>query len=119
MSNRDIPEKPPLSQRLVVAQLRLLLPPHADDEKAADFLRIAIGQAHENVEWVVVRPDSLTDEGSVTAYDLESSPIRNTIFDAGATSRANVANFMCRLVTEPELWQAWKRQMPVIYNSQV
>jgi nucleoside-diphosphate-sugar epimerase len=119
VSNRDIPEKPPLSQRLVVALLRLLLPPHADNENAADFLRLSIGQAHRNVEWVVVRPDSLTDEDSVTEYDLEPSPLRNAIFDAGATSRINVANFMCRLVTEPELWRNWKGQMPVIYNSQV
>ncbi|MEH6609404.1 MAG: NAD(P)H-binding protein [Halioglobus sp.] len=119
VSNRDIREKPPLSQRLVVALLRVLLPPHADNENAADFVRLSIGQAHRNIEWVVVRPDSLTDEDSVTEYDLEPSPLRNAIFDAGATSRINVANFMCRLVTEPELWRNWKGQMPVIYNSQV
>ena len=119
VSNRDIREKPPLSQRLVVALLRVLLPPHADNENAADFLRLSIGRAHRNIEWVAVRPDSLTDEGSVTEYDLESSPIRNAIFNAGATSRINVANFMSRLVTEPELWRTWKGQMPVIYNSQV
>jgi nucleoside-diphosphate-sugar epimerase len=119
VSNRDIREKPPLSQRLVVALLRVLLPPHADNENAADFLRLSIGRAHRNIEWVAVRPDSLTDEGSVTEYDLASSPIRNAIFNAGATSRINVANFMSRLVTEPELWRTWKGQMPVIYNSQV
>ena len=36
-SNRDIPEKPPLSQRIVIAILRALLPPHVDNENAADF----------------------------------------------------------------------------------
>jgi nucleoside-diphosphate-sugar epimerase len=119
VSNRDIPEKPQLSQRLVIALLRVLLPPHADNETAADFLRTSIGQGHRNIEWAAVRPDSLTDEDSVTDYDLEPSPIRNAIFDAGATSRINVANFMCRLLTEPELWRTWKGQMPVIYNSQM
>ena len=119
VSNRDIPEKPQLSQRLVVALLRVLLPPHADNEAAADFLRTSIGQTHGNIEWAAVRPDSLTDDDIVTEYDLEPSPIRNAIFDAGATSRINVANFMCRLLTEPELWRTWKGQMPVIYNSQM
>ena len=42
-SNRDIPERPPLSQRLVISILRLLLPPHVDNEQAADFLRTGVG----------------------------------------------------------------------------
>ena len=33
--NRDIPEIPPLSQRIVIALLRALSPPHVDNEKAA------------------------------------------------------------------------------------
>jgi putative NADH-flavin reductase len=36
-SNRDIPELPPLSQRVVNAILRALLPPHLDNERAADY----------------------------------------------------------------------------------
>jgi len=65
-SNRDIPENPPLSQRLVVSILRLLLPPHVDNEQAADFLRTHIGQGHSFIEWSAVRPDSLTDEMEIS-----------------------------------------------------
>ena len=115
-SNRDIPEKPPFSQRCVIALLRGLLPPHLDNEKAADFLRVNIGQQHRYIEWVVVRPDTLTDEVSVTDYDVFASPIRNPIFDAGITSRSNVANFMAKLVFDSQLWSKWVGQMPLIYN---
>lgn len=115
--NRDIPEKPPLSQRLVVFILRHLLPPHADNEEAADFLRVNIGQSHPYLEWVAVRPDSLIDEAEVSEYQIHPSPTRNAIFNAGRTSRVNVANFMASLATSDALWKAWKGKMPVIYNE--
>ncbi len=115
-SNRDIPEIPPLSQRLVVSIIRALLPPHADNEKAADYLRLEVADQHPNLEWVAVRPDGLIDESDVSAYDVSASPIRNVIFDAGKTSRINVANFMMRLALEPDLWEKWQGRMPVIYN---
>ncbi len=115
-SNRDIPEIPPLSQRFVISILRLLLPPHVDNEKAADFLRLNISHKHSCIEWVAVRPDSLTDEGSVTHYDIFTSPTRNAIFDSAPTSRINVANFMTNLVTNEDLWHEWKGKMPVVYN---
>jgi len=115
-SNRDIPEQPPFSQRCVISLLRLLLPPHVDNEKAADFLRLHVGQTHKCIEWVTVRPDGLTDEENVTEYDIFSSPTRNPIFDAGQTSRINVANFMSNLVINSDLWDTWKGKMPVIYN---
>jgi nucleoside-diphosphate-sugar epimerase len=115
-SNPDIPEKPPFSQRCVISILRLILPPHVDNEKAADYLRIHIGQKHKYIEWVVVRPDSLTKETRVTEYDIHPSPIKNAIFDSAPSSRINVANFMSKLVINTELWNQWKGQMPVLYN---
>ena len=65
-SNRDFPEIPPLSQRIVIAILRALLPPHVDNEKAADFLRTKIGPNDIAIEWGAVRPDTLDDEEEVT-----------------------------------------------------
>lgn len=115
--NRDIPEKPPLSQRIVVSILRALLPPHVDNEKAADFLRTQIGQNNHAIEWTAVRPDALTDEKEVTAYNIHPSPIRNAIFDAGATSRINVGNFMAELILNESIWKKWKGRMPVVYNT--
>jgi nucleoside-diphosphate-sugar epimerase len=116
-SNRDIPEKPPLSQRFVISILRLLLPPHVDNEQAADFLRTYVGQSHLYIEWAAVRPDGLTDEVEVSEYKIHPSPIRNAIFDAGSSSRINVANFMANLATDSELWATWRGKMPVIYNA--
>lgn len=117
-SNRDIPEKPPVSQRIVISILRRLLPPHVDNEQAADFLRTRIGSDHPFIEWVAVRPDGLTDEAEVSAYEIHASPTRNAIFNAGHTSRINVANFMANLATDAKLWEAWKGRMPVIYNAE-
>ena len=116
-SNRDIPEKPPLSQRFVITIIRLLLPPHVDNEQASEFLRTRIGQSHLFIEWVAVRPDSLTDEVEVSKYEICQSPTRNAIFDAGPSSRINVANFMANLATDSALWNLWRGKMPVIYND--
>lgn len=116
-SNRDIPEYPPYSQRFVISLLRLLLPPLADNEEAADFLRVQVGQNSNNIEWVAVRPDGLIDEDRVSQYEIHASPLRNAIFNSGSTSRINVADFMSELVVNSELWNEWKERMPVIYNN--
>lgn len=115
-SNRDIAEKPPFSQTIIISLLRVLLPPHSDNENAADFLRLKVGQHHEKIEWVAVRPDGLIDDDEVSNYEIVTSPIRNVIFNAGSTSRINVADFMSDLAIDPELWDEWKGKMPVIYN---
>lgn len=117
--NRDIPEVPPLSQRIVVGIIRALLPAHRDNEKAADYLRTQMGQANKAIEWVAVRPDALTNDNKVTEYDAYVSPIRNAIFDSGATSRINVGNFMAELILDESIWLKWKGQMPVIYNRAI
>lgn len=115
-SNRDLQEPISPGQRFVIGLLRLLLPPHVDNEKAADYLRTRIGQHNEAIEWAAVRPDNLTSEDQVTEYDVHPSPIRSAIFDAGSTSRTNVAHFMADLITDDDTWNKWKGQMPVIYN---
>jgi cation diffusion facilitator CzcD-associated flavoprotein CzcO len=115
--NRDLDEPTSFAQKCVVGLLRLILPPHADNEDAADYLRTKIGQNDHVIEWVAVRPDGLVDNESITEYELYASPIRSAIFDAGKTSRINVANFMTDLITDERIWQKWKGQMPVIYNK--
>ena len=115
-SNRDLNEPIPFAQKLVIGMLRLLLPPHVDNEQAVDYLRSQIGQEDKQVEWAAVRPDGLIDEAEVTPYDVNPSPIRSAIFDPGQTSRINVGYFMADLITEDDIWQKWKGQMPVIYN---
>ena len=114
--NRDLDEHISFGQKCVIGLLRLLLPPHTDNEMAADYLRTKIGQHDPLIEWAAVRPDGLIDETEVTDYETHRSPTRSAIFDAGTTSRINVAHFMAKLTNDSETWQMWKGAMPVIYN---
>lgn len=115
--NRDLNESISFAQKCVILLLRLLLPPHVDNEKAADFLRTQIGQTNNFIEWVAIRPDNLINTEEVTEYEIYASPTRSAIFDSGKTSRINVGNFMVSLLSNEVLWNKWKGQMPVIYNK--
>ena len=115
--NRDLDEPISFAQKLVIGLLRLVLPPHVDNEQATEYLRSTIGQNDGLITWVAVRPDGLIDADQVTAYELHPSPTRSAIFDAGQVSRINVAHFMAELITNNDLFQTWKGQMPVIYNK--
>ncbi len=115
--NRDLNESISFAQKCVIGLLRLLLPPHVDNEKAADYLRIQIGQNNNLIEWVAVRPDDLINEEAVTSYEIHPSPTRSAIFNAGKVSRINVGHFMANLIIDDNLWTKWKGQMPVIYNK--
>jgi len=116
-SNRDLREPTSLGQKVITGLLRQLLPPHVDNEQAADYLRTRIGQNDPLIEWTVVRPDTLIDKEKVSDYELYPSPTRSAIFNAGLTSRINVAHFMADLISDDNTWKKWKGQMPVIYNS--
>jgi nucleoside-diphosphate-sugar epimerase len=115
--NRDLNEPRSFGEKLVVGLLRVLLPPQADNEAAAEYLRTQIGQNDTMIEWVAVRPDGLIDEDMVTEYTIHPSPTRSPIFDAGQTSRINVGHFMAELITDEAIWREWQGQMPVIYNK--
>ena len=117
-SNRDIHERISLGEKTVIGLLRLLVPPHPDNEKAADYLRVKIGQNNPYIEWVAIRPDTLINEQRVTNYSLHKSPTRSAVFNPGKTSRINVAHFMAGLVLDGNLWTTWRGQMPVIYNNE-
>ncbi|MCG2462420.1 SDR family oxidoreductase [Flavobacteriaceae bacterium F89] len=115
--NRDLNEPISFAQKCVIGLLRLLLPPHVDNEKAAEYLRTEIGQNDPLIVWTAVRPDGLIDENEVTKYEIHPSPTRSAIFNAGKVSRINVGHFMASLVSDGDLWKKWKGQMPVIYSK--
>jgi L-rhamnose mutarotase len=115
--NHDLDERISIGQKCVIGLLRLLLPPHVDNEKAANYLRTEIGQNDPHIRWVAVRPDGLIHDAEVTNYKIFKSPTRSAIFDAGVTSRINVAFFMAELINTKKTWDMWKGKMPVIYNS--
>ena len=116
--NRDLSEPISFGQKCVIGLIRVMVPPHVDNEQAADYLRCRVGQNDAVIEWAAVRPDTLIDETEVTEYEVHPSPIRSAIFDAGKTSRINVGHFMAELITDDLTWNKWKGQMPVIYNKE-
>lgn len=118
-SNRGIPERISFGQKFAIGLIRLLLPPHVDNERAADYLRVKISQNDGTIEWAAVRPDTLVNENNVTKYTVHPSPTRSALFNAGKTSRVNVAHFMADLITDNITWTRWKGQMPVIYNKAI
>lgn len=117
-SNRDIHEPLSLLHKFVIMLVRLLIPPQLDSEMAADYLRTVIGQDNKTIEWSVVRPDTLINNDEVSQYAIHSSPTRSAIFNPGKTSRINVGHFMADLITDNNIWNKWKGQMPVIYNKE-
>lgn len=114
--NRDLNEPISFAQRCIIGVLRLLLPPHPDNEKAAEYLRTVIGQKDNAIEWTAVRPSSLIDDKSTSEIEAYRSPTRSILKD-GKVSRINVGHFMADLITNNDIWNQWKGQMPVIYNK--
>lgn len=119
VQNRISGEKISFLQAIIIGLIRILVPPHTDNEAAAAYLQRDIDNKKGNITWVVIRPDSLTDQLQVTDYDLYASPTRSAIFDSGKTSRINVAHFIAHLALNHTLWQRWKGHMPVIYNREL
>jgi len=92
-----------------------VLPPAKDNQRAADFLLEKIGPNNEFVQWAAVRPDSLLP-GDVSAYTSQEGLV-DSLFAPGSTNMANVAPFMCELVTNPKTWDDWKGKLPVVVNA--
>ena len=114
--NRDLNEPISFVQKCLIGLLRLLLPPHPDNEKAAEYLRTVIGQKDNAIEWTAVRPSGLIDKESTSEIEVYPSPMRSILND-GQISRINVGYFMADLITNNDIWNKWKGQMPVIYNK--
>lgn len=102
-------------ERALLRALRGVVPPPADNQRAADFLVAHVGPDDPDVQWVVIRPDSLL-EGEVSEYVVHEG-IVNSLFSPGSSNMANVAHFMCELVTKPETWRDWRSKMPVVVNA--
>ncbi len=102
-------------ERAFLWGLRGVLPPARDNQRAADFLLDGSGPSHALVEWVAVRPDSLV-EGDVSEHAVHQGLV-DSLFAPGHTNMANVAHFMCELVTSPKTWAEWKGKLPVIVNA--
>lgn len=114
--NPDLNESISFAEKIVIGLLRLVLPPQLDNEKAAEYLRTVIGQKDKAIEWTAVRPSGLIDEESASEIEVYPSPTRSILKD-GQISRINVGHFMADLITDNDMWNQWKGQMPAIYNK--
>jgi hypothetical protein len=104
------------NENFVMKIMSFLLPPQRDNELSLGYLIDTVGISKKHIEWIAVRPDTLINEVDVSEYIVHPSPIRSPIFDAGKTSRINVADFMVSLLKDEVLWGKWKYRTPVIYN---
>jgi len=105
-----------LSERIILSVLRNVIPPHADNEEAAEYLakKVGVGGA-ATLEWTVVRPTDLTD-GQATEYALFDKP-QGSLFGSGAACRANVAKCMVDMILNEDKWEEYKFKMPVLHNA--
>ncbi len=113
--SRSLDQRRGAFDRSILWLLRGLVPPARDNQRAANFLLGEIGPSNPFVEWVVVRPDSLLP-GEVTPYALHEGLV-SSLSSPGRSNMANVAHFMCDLVTNAKTWAEWKGKVPVIVNA--
>jgi hypothetical protein len=99
----------------VVWMLRGVLPPAKDNQEAANFLCHRVGTSNPFVQWAAVRPDTLR-EGDVSEYTLHENLV-SSLFRSSSTNMANVAHFMCELITDAREWGEWRGRLPVIVNT--
>ncbi len=104
-------------EKALLRVLRALVPPARDNQRAAEALHGRIGTGSPFVQWVVVRPDTLV-EGDVSEYSVHATLV-SSLFRPDTTRMANVAHFMCELVTTPEVWDTWSGRLPVIVDAPV
>ena len=116
VQNPKLEEKRRWFERLLLTVLRYTIPPHRDNETAAEHLHQVIGTKNKHIEWCIVRPDSLVN-AEVSPYEINESPSTG-IFTGRPSTRSNVAHFMVELIEKPNLWSMWKFRMPVIMNSE-
>jgi len=105
--------RPTFGEKCVYFLLRCLVPPHVDNERSALYLYEKCSK-----DWTVVRPTNLADADSADGkYEIFESHPESPIFGSGEISRANVANFMTKLVTDQTLYEKYNHRMPIIYGN--
>jgi len=106
-----------IGEKIILSLLKLILPPHRDNVKAANYMIKEMGEDDEKIDWIAVRPDTLVNNDDESSYKVYKSPVRSPIFNAGRTSRINVSRFMTELLINEGLWQKWRFKTPVVYNK--
>jgi hypothetical protein len=100
-------------ERSVIFTLHHLIPPHSDNETAAQYIHTKRG--NPRLEWTVIRPTDLID-GVASKYALFPKP-QGTLFGGKEkATRANVAKSMVDMILTEKLWEEWKYKMPYIQD---
>lgn len=120
-ANRNIiiKEKYGIIDKIVLSILYHILPPQRDNVEAAIRLVNCVGVEITNMEWVIIRPDTLIDEEKGSEYEVYESPKQSPVFNSRKVSRINVASFMIKLILDEGIRKRWRYKMPVVYNRMV
>ncbi|KAL7482809.1 hypothetical protein ACHAW6_008474 [Cyclotella cf. meneghiniana] len=97
----------------VIFALRYLIPPHSDNETAAQYIHTKMG--NPRLEWTVIRPTDLID-GAASKYGLFPKPQGSLFGGEDKATRANVAKSMVDMILTEKLWEEWKYKMPYIQD---
>mmetsp|Transcript_23787 Transcript_23787/g.49280 ORF Transcript_23787/g.49280 Transcript_23787/m.49280 type:complete len:262 (+) Transcript_23787:117-902(+) len=111
-------DKRSVTQRCALSIIRNLVPPHKDNERAASFIVTKRKEDNPHLEWTVIRPTDLVNDGVGTKYELFAKPQKYLFAGSSecVATRANVARSMVDLVLAEDLWDEWKFKMPVVHN---
>ena len=71
VQNSELGEKRTWVERGLLTLLHYALPPHRDNESAAEHLQRNLGKENRHIEWCSVRPTMLID-GEVSRYEVNS-----------------------------------------------
>jgi putative NADH-flavin reductase len=104
--------KQTFAERSVIFLLRYLIPPHADNERAAAFLF-----TNKDFDWSVVRPTNLINEEKADGLYTISEYTECPLFGDQTVSRNNVAHFMVEMITNEKTFAKYRHKMPVLVGK--
>jgi len=111
VAQKGVDPKRKFGERSVLFLLRHLLPPHVDNEKAAEFL---LSSDRKKLDWVIVRPTNLVDAEEASGKYTISEKAEVSLFGNTTVSRNDVGHFFVELMTNEETYAKYKHKMPVI-----
>jgi len=111
VAHTGVDPKRKFGERAVIFLLRHLIPPHADNEKAAAFL---LGADRKKLNWAIVRPTNLVDAEEASGKYTISEKSEVSLFGDESISRNDVGHFFVELMTNEETYAKYQHKMPVV-----
>jgi nucleoside-diphosphate-sugar epimerase len=105
----------PFSERAILAFFRYVFTPHVDNEEAAAYLQSQFPPTQDGIKWVIARPTNLVEDAT-SDYQVHNKPV-GSLFGDTKIARSLVAKFMKDLISNPQLWERYAFQMPVLENA--